>query len=601
MPVYLSVLMTTLVALPAAATMFLASYVLTIYVDFYRVQGGDRVPTDPRDPEWIGAWWTGYLLIGTLNFLVGIPMFFFPKRLPPPEGKKTTNDEKEQKDGNKRAMMTSKDDNDKDDDNIVRQQQSQASPQPPFSPSSSSSPAALFDRLFKNALFVSLSLVSCLRFSGITVVSVFVTKFCEDLFRGSPSRINMLRALILPMTAVAFLLSGFVTRLMPSLARAIKISCGFQVFSAAIAVGLFFLDCRLPEMRVETSCGGIDVDDVTAITTASCGNQPAFVCGVDGVEYWNPCVAGCVNADVIGKMTNYSNCACIVVVTDATTFSSSTTSSYLLGGATSGLCQTDCDQWILVTLIVLLGTQFFEVLAETTINVSFLRAVDPKDKTFALGLRKAVDDVFGGILTPVFVGALFDSTCVVWGGGGGGGGEGVAVENDEKDEQGTGSCALYDRHRYHLVFVVYIIVVKCMAVLVFSVIVTLSHAREEKETKAQQAEMEMGENADQINGEYNVQRASNTFVAARATTSADYDENGNERRVSDLSVSFLPSSSGGAVRGTGRRASKSHQLESGGVGSEGAEGPWRRKSSNMRRPSEVDLAQSVSAISLNKC
>ena len=48
MPVYLSVLMTTLVALPAAATMFLASYVLTIYVDFYRVQGGDRVPTDPR-------------------------------------------------------------------------------------------------------------------------------------------------------------------------------------------------------------------------------------------------------------------------------------------------------------------------------------------------------------------------------------------------------------------------------------------------------------------------------------------------------------------------------------------------------------------------
>ena len=52
MPVYLSVLMTTLVALPAAATMFLASYVLTIYVDFYRVQGGDRVPTDPRGKLW---------------------------------------------------------------------------------------------------------------------------------------------------------------------------------------------------------------------------------------------------------------------------------------------------------------------------------------------------------------------------------------------------------------------------------------------------------------------------------------------------------------------------------------------------------------------
>ena len=47
MPIYLSVLMTTLVAVPAATSMLLASYVLTIYVDFYRVVDGDPAPKNP--------------------------------------------------------------------------------------------------------------------------------------------------------------------------------------------------------------------------------------------------------------------------------------------------------------------------------------------------------------------------------------------------------------------------------------------------------------------------------------------------------------------------------------------------------------------------
>ena len=48
MPVYLSVLMTTVVAVPAVVAMLLASFLLTIYVDFYRVRDGDV--STPKDP-----------------------------------------------------------------------------------------------------------------------------------------------------------------------------------------------------------------------------------------------------------------------------------------------------------------------------------------------------------------------------------------------------------------------------------------------------------------------------------------------------------------------------------------------------------------------
>ena len=47
MPVYLSVLMTTLVAVPLAVAMLLASYTLTIYVDFYQVDDAQNAPQDP--------------------------------------------------------------------------------------------------------------------------------------------------------------------------------------------------------------------------------------------------------------------------------------------------------------------------------------------------------------------------------------------------------------------------------------------------------------------------------------------------------------------------------------------------------------------------
>ena len=53
-------------------------YVTRKYVDFYR--GSTNM--DRHDPEWVGAWWLGYLIMGSLLFVVSLFIFTFP-RTPP--------------------------------------------------------------------------------------------------------------------------------------------------------------------------------------------------------------------------------------------------------------------------------------------------------------------------------------------------------------------------------------------------------------------------------------------------------------------------------------------------------------------------------------
>ncbi|XP_070535097.1 solute carrier organic anion transporter family member 1C1-like [Ptychodera flava] len=42
------------------------------------------IDIDPNDTRWVGAWWLGYLVNGTLTLVIGIPIMLLPKRFSPP-------------------------------------------------------------------------------------------------------------------------------------------------------------------------------------------------------------------------------------------------------------------------------------------------------------------------------------------------------------------------------------------------------------------------------------------------------------------------------------------------------------------------------------
>lgn len=43
---------------------------------------GFSINLTPEDSQWVGAWWIGFLISGSLSFLIAIPLSAFPKSLP---------------------------------------------------------------------------------------------------------------------------------------------------------------------------------------------------------------------------------------------------------------------------------------------------------------------------------------------------------------------------------------------------------------------------------------------------------------------------------------------------------------------------------------
>ena len=72
------ILLAIFVCGPLIAFAFIQPVASLLYVDFYR----SETIMDRSDPEWVGAWWIGYLISGIFALAASLPMLCFPK-VPP--------------------------------------------------------------------------------------------------------------------------------------------------------------------------------------------------------------------------------------------------------------------------------------------------------------------------------------------------------------------------------------------------------------------------------------------------------------------------------------------------------------------------------------
>ncbi|NXM70183.1 SO1C1 protein, partial [Serilophus lunatus] len=83
-PVYVACLHTIAMLGPMFGFL-LGSLCAKLYVDIGFVDSGSITIT-PQDSRWVGAWWLGFLIAGTTNFLSAIPFCFLQKSLKKPVG-----------------------------------------------------------------------------------------------------------------------------------------------------------------------------------------------------------------------------------------------------------------------------------------------------------------------------------------------------------------------------------------------------------------------------------------------------------------------------------------------------------------------------------
>lgn len=463
-PFYLAFIQTVGILGPMFGFM-LGSYLAKVYVDIGFVDL-DTVTITHKDSRWVGAWWLGFIVTGTVVLMSSVPFFFLPKSLPK-QGQKQTQPQ------SKETEMT-----------VVAEQESFLPSETPeqeekekpvtfkelakdFLPS--------LQRLFKNSIFSLMVLTYLVVVNGFIGMITFKPKFLEQTFGQSASKaIFLIGILNLPAVALGVITGGFVMkRFKLGVIGAARVSYTASLCSFCMLASQLFLHCDNAGVAgLTVSYEGlpqVSYDQVTLLSQCNTGCSCSLktwdpVCAYNGMTYASPCLAGCHMSTGTGKQMVFHNCTCVEEL-----MTPGMNSSAVLGQCPR---KADCDRAFKFYMALSVVGSFISAVGGTPGYMVLLRSI-PKDlKSLALGMQTLIVRTLGGIPPPIYFGALIDQTCLKWG---------------TKQCGGRGACRLYDSNAFRLTFLGLVTGLYALANVLWGVLYCRIVRRQKKLALRQQA------------------------------------------------------------------------------------------------------------------
>ncbi|XP_058836202.1 solute carrier organic anion transporter family member 74D-like [Topomyia yanbarensis] len=352
------------------------------------------------DPRWIGAWWTGWIVLGTSLLLVAPIFAGFPKILPRAAERKSLSRQASRISGAP-----------------VEDEQPQVS---------IGDLIVTLKRLITNKAYVFNNTASIFYFFGYMPYFLFQAKYIEIQYRLTPSQANMVTgSASLVFSALGILIAGAVIQKIKPTSRHLAAWNIFTSVCTAAGIVLYsVLGCNsLNNASIVSNSQGAE---------CSLGCNCDFVkyapiCGSDGNTYLSPCHAGCKDQF---KQANgsvfYSSCSCIQNPQNVSyasfqhsPFNMSVSDDGLdvqpLGTAISGSCPVDCMTPFYLFLLVMCLNKFISGTESAANFLIGLRCVEERDKAISMGFSMAINTLFSFLPAPIVFGLIIDRTCVLWG------------------------------------------------------------------------------------------------------------------------------------------------------------------------------------------
>lgn len=375
---------------------------LKIYVDIQQPQG---VELTPEDSNFIGAWWLGYVVGGTLSVLVSLPLLAFPRELP----------------GTPEIRAEKQACSDTVEDHNMPHTLKQLLPS--------------LKSLLTNKAFVCLALAGAAEGFAVGGFSTFLPKFVEAQFRIPAGLASTYTGLVVvPGGCGGMLFGGYLIKRMNWTCDKIIKACFIIASLATLWAAGLFLGCPnrayvgVTDPYINSSSSSLV--NITSSCNAMCNCDVKYyspVCSKeDQLTFYSPCYAGCTAEDVLGDKL-YQNCSCF-----------STLSSEGVQG--SG-CEPECNTLVpfLICLLFLMIFTFSNNIPATTAT---LRCVPESQGSFALGINQLIVRILAFIPSPIVFGYVIDAACRL-------------RQRDPCDEGAERNCLEYDTDLFrYLMFAV---------------------------------------------------------------------------------------------------------------------------------------------------